>query len=201
MDRKLIIQLFLFSIIILISVSVFLFFFNKKEKKKTIQLPDNSEKLASIDKNQSNLISNIEYFSKDSTGNEYAIKAALGEINPMNSDLILMSKVNAIITLSNSEIINIKANTAIYNKFNFETNFSDNVLLNYSSHEILSDNLDLYLEKNIVSISNNIIYNYPGTILKTDKIEIDLTTKNTKIFMLDSSKKISIKSKKKNGNN
>ena len=201
MDRKLIIQLFLFSIIILISVSVFLFFFNKKEEKKTIQLPDNSEKLASIDKNQSNLISNIEYFSKDSTGNEYAIKAALGEINPMNSDLILMSKVNAIITLSNSEIINIKANTAIYNKFNFETNFYDNVLLNYSSHEILSDNLDLYLEKNIVSISNNIIYNYPGTILKTDKIEIDLTTKNTKIFMLDSSKKISIKSKKKNGNN
>ena len=42
------------------------------------------------------------------------------------------------------------------------------------------------------SMYNNIIYKKPGTQLNADRLEIDLITKNTKIFMDDESKKIKI---------
>ena len=196
MDIKLIIQIFFLIIIIFIIFFVYIFFFEKKEDNKTIKINENDRDVVSIDKNTSNIIKNIEYYSKDNAGNEYTIKAELGEIDPTNTDIIIMTNVSAFVILSNSEVINIKSESAIYNKLNYETNFSGNVILNYILHEIFSDNLDLFLNKNTVSISNNIIYKYPGTVLETDRIEIDLTTKDTKIFMLDENEKISIKSNK-----
>ena len=39
---------------------------------------------------------------------------------------------------------------------------------------------------------NNIIYNKPGTELFADRLEIDLLTKNSKIFMDNNSEKIKI---------
>ena len=43
-----------------------------------------------------------------------------------------------------------------------------------------------------MTISKNIIYKNLDTKLEADKIEIDLLTKNTKIFMDDKSKKIKL---------
>ena len=42
----------------------------------------------------------------------------------------------------------------------------------------------------------NIVYNKPGTQLTADRLEIDLITKNTKIFMDNKSEKIKIINKK-----
>ena len=39
---------------------------------------------------------------------------------------------------------------------------------------------------------NNLVYNKPGTNLTADRLEIDLITKNTKIFMDKKSEKIKI---------
>ena len=46
------------------------------------------------------------------------------------------------------------------------------------------------LEKDLILISNNVVLEKPGFNLKADRVEIDLITKNSKIFMNDSTKKV-----------
>ena len=50
-------------------------------------------------------------------------------------------------------------------------------------------------------ISKNVIYTNLENILKADVIEIDIKTKDTKIFMYESTKRVNIKSKNLNDNN
>ena len=45
-------------------------------------------------------------------------------------------------------------------------------------------------------ISKNVIYSNLENILKADVVEINITTKDTKIFMHSDKKKVNIKSKK-----
>ena len=44
-------------------------------------------------------------------------------------------------------------------------------------------------------ISRDILYNNLDTILKADVIELDIKSKDTKIFMYEKEKKVNIKSK------
>ena len=103
-----------------------------------------------------------------------------------------MQTVTATINLKNATLINISSKSAIFNKDTYDTQFSTNVLVLYEGHTIQSDNLDLFLQRNLALISNNITYINLNTKLQADKIEIDLLTKNSKIFMNESSKKIKI---------
>ena len=50
-------------------------------------------------------------------------------------------------------------------------------------------------------ISRNVIYTNSDNILKANVIEMDVKTKDTKIYMYESKKKVNIKSKNSNGNN
>ena len=103
-----------------------------------------------------------------------------------------MTNVVATINMKNSKPITISSDTAIFNNVNYDTNFSKNVFVTYEEHIITSDNLDLIFEKNLATISKNIIYKNLNTVLEADKVEIDLITKNSKIFMNDKSKKVKI---------
>ena len=84
----------------------------------------------------------------------------------------------------------------VYNSINHDTKFFNGVSIHYSDHNIESDNLNLSFNKKIASISDNIIYKNLDNTLQADKIEIDLNTKNSKIFMYDKSKNIKIINKK-----
>ena len=50
-------------------------------------------------------------------------------------------------------------------------------------------------------ISKKVIYTNESNILKSDVIEINIETKDTKIFMYEDNKKVNIKNKNQNGNN
>jgi hypothetical protein len=50
----------------------------------------------------------------------------------------------------------------------------------------------LLFKKNLAYISDEILYKNLNTQLQADKIEVNLLTKNLKIFMNDKSKKIKI---------
>jgi hypothetical protein len=63
-------------------------------------------------------------------------------------------------------------------------------------HKATSENLDISFNDNLASMYNNIIYNKPGTSLKADRLEIDLITRNSKIFMDNKTEKIKIIDKK-----
>ena len=103
-----------------------------------------------------------------------------------------MKDVVAIINIKNSTPIKISAKNALYNNVNYETNFYEDVLVSYENHAINSNNLDLIFQKNLATITNNIVYKNLNTKLQADKIEIDLITKNSKIFMNNKFDKINI---------
>ena len=55
--------------------------------------------------------------------------------------------------------------------------------------------MDILFDKNLAALYENLIYENNKTKLQADRLEIDLISKNSKIFMYDNSKKISIVSK------
>ena len=188
MNKKSLLQLFLIIIILLTS---FFFFKTYIVKKDThVVLENTFNEIDSEEK--SNLVYNIQYITRDEDGNSYILESDTGELNDDQKELIVMRGVKAIIESENSEQIIIYSNNAKYNKLSKNTNFYTNVIINFGSNHVTSDKLDFIFEKNLVIISKNIIYKNMDTKLEADKIEIDLLTKNTKIFMDDKSKKIKL---------
>ena len=190
MNKKIIIQSILFfNILILISL-----FFFKYFSKNNFKSSDNKEnKPTSVSKeNFANIIENIEYKSSDETGNQYNIKAEYGEILNESKNLILMKNVTAKIIFNYNEEIIITSKKAIYNTLNYDTNFEENILIRYANHSITSNNVDLLFKDNKVKIYNEIDYNNLNTNLLADNAEIDLLTKNLRIYM-NNNKKINIK--------
>jgi hypothetical protein len=183
MLNKTFLQLFLFIVIFLISFFFLKIYFIKKNitnTSKNVETINNEKKL---NEKKSNLIYNIEYVSELKDGDFYVISSEFAEIIHNKTELIKMKKVIATINLNSSMPIKIYADNAIYNDINNNTNFYGNVLMTYNMHIINSDNLDLMFEKNLVVLSNNIIYKNLNTKLEADKIEVNLITKSSKIFM------------------
>ena len=143
----------------------------------------------------SNIIENVKYTTKDKDGNEYIITALTGEIDYSNPDILFLTKVRAVINLNNSDKITIVSKYGKYNSKNFDTIFSKNVIINYLDNKINGEYLDFSLERNSMIISKNVIYTNLKNILKADVVEIDVKTKDTKIFMYEDEKKVNIKSK------
>jgi len=190
MIKKSILQIFLLLIVIILGFFVYNKYFNNKKLNnslKTTQVIENNKSVA-----EANIIYDIEYSSYDSYGGKYIIKANRGKINNDKKDLILMEGVTAIITPKNSLPINFKSNEALYNNTNYNTKFYGDVLVTYIEHEIRSDNLDLDFDLNLANISDNVFYKNLNTSLKSDRISIDLLSKDTKIYMNDKFKKIKI---------
>jgi|TARA_B110000261_G_scaffold162481_1_gene206175 hypothetical protein len=198
MNKKIIIQSILFFIIILF-IGLFIFKFlveteAKNNKAKKIELSTDTNK------NFSNIIENIEYKSNDNRGNQYIIKAKYGEIVNENSNLLLMSDVEAIIIFSDYEKVTITSSGAIYNIINYDTNFKENITIKYAEHNMTSNNADLLFKDHRVKIYNDINYNNLNTDFFADVMEIDLLTKKLKIYMNSQNKKIKA-TYKNNGNN
>ena len=107
-----------------------------------------------------------------------------------------MNDVKATIYLVDSSPVVIISKYANYNKMDHETNFFKDVEVNHLIHKATSQNLDLSFTTNLAIMYNDIVYNKPGTKLIADRLEIDLITKNSKIFMDSKSKKIKIIDKK-----
>ena len=188
MQKKILLQIFLFLLIVIIAITFFKFYYNPDSliSETNLKIKNNDEK------NKNNLMENINYVAADKIGNKYNIRSDFAEFNPDQPELILMNKVKGVIELNNSNPIIIFSDDAIYNKVNHDTNFFNNVMVEYGDHQILSKNLDLFFESNLASLSKNIIYKSLNTELRADKIEIDLITKNSKIFMDEKTKKVKV---------
>jgi len=195
MNKKVLIQITLFAAIILVLILVFFIYKNEnktifKKKMDIKEIPFEKDKAK-----ESNIIKNIEYFSKDKNDNQYKIKSEYGKIDPNQPNLILMENVLAEMILKDSEPIVISSDFAIYNNINYDTNFYKNVNLKHINHKINCEKIDLSFNDNLVLISNNVIYKNLNTELKADKIKINLLKKDMKIFMNENEKKVKIETK------
>ena len=173
----------------------FYYYFYKNNKiNDKVSKKNNTEVLITDD--SANVIKNIFYTSTDSLGNKFEIKAKTGKVKLSNQNLVYMNDVTAIVKLVNSSPININSKSAEYNKKNHETKFKENILINHLDHNIKTENLYLSFEKNLATAYDKVIYSNNNTKLYADMLEIDLITKNSKIFMNEDYKKINIFTKK-----
>ena len=106
-----------------------------------------------------------------------------------------LTKVSGLIELIDSDDIIITSDYGKYNSQNFDTIFSKNVMINYLDNKIIGEYLDFSLEKNLLLVSKRVVYTNLENILKADAIEMNIKTKDTKIFMYEEKKKVNIKSK------
>ena len=204
MWKKISIQLILLSIVFFSIYYVYKFYFKTKDNIKIDQSDivqnnssddiNNNKSNFDID-NQNNLIKNLSYFSKDNLGNEYIIESKYSELNLDNVDIISMESVSAKIIMANSKPIYVTSNFAKYNNENYETTFTDNVLIVYLDNKIRCEKFYISIENNFANVTDNVIYENPKGKLIADTIEIDLITKNSKIFMIDKSKKVMVLNK------
>ena len=195
MKRERIVKIFLiFLLILFVSIWVYSKYFKKVEVVETL------EQVTKDTIYSSNIMENVNYSSKDLDGKEYIISAIQGEIDYANPNIIFLTQVKALIKLKNSETITITSEYGKYNTENYDTIFSKNVKINYQDHEIMGEYLDFSLERDLMTISKKVTYSNLNNILKADVIEVDIESKNTRIFMYEKDKKVKIKNKK-NGNN
>ena len=144
---------------------------------------------------KSNILKNIKYTSKDEEGNIYEIYAKKGVLDLIDPNITSMDEIVAKIFIVDGSVINIESKHAIYNRKNYNTNFSGNVRLKYLSHYVNCEKVDILFDKNLAALYENLIYKNKKTRLKADRMEVDLITKNSKIFMYNNNNKISIVSK------
>ena len=193
MNKKILIQLFLFSLFLFLSIFSYYKYFNI-ESQNVIEATE--DRNLNKKKDETNLITDLRYFSIDDNGNKYEITSEFGEMGTNNLDIILMTNVKAVIDIYNSEPIIITSNFAKYNVKNYDTKFKENVLVKHVDNKLNGENLDLSFQNNLLLMYNNIIYQNSDTKLLADKIEIDLITKDSKIIMNDKKSKIKIIRKK-----
>ncbi len=185
-------------ILILLVIIVLISFINFSQKKTSLKIIENTTEEKSF---SSNIIKNVSYVSEDAKGNKYTINAYQGEIDLANSDLIYLTDVIALIDLIDSENIEITSDYGKYNITNYDTIFSKNVIINYQYNKITGEYLDFSFDRESMIVSKEVVYTNLENILKADVIEVNIETKDTKIFMHESEKQVNIKSKEWYGSN
>jgi len=191
MNYKIVIQLLLLTLVVFL---IFYFYKDYLNKQNQITLNELSNNI-DIKGLQNNVVKDIEYKRiYNSTGDEFLIKAFYGEFIDDNNEMIILTGVNALINRNDGSSVYIKSDKAKYNTINNNTNFMNNVELTYLDNKINSNFLDIIFSQNLIQAYGNLVYQNIDYKLFADKMELEIDTKNTKIFMFDNSK---VKIKKK----
>ena len=189
MKKNKIVKIFFIFFITFAFFLIFLKFFKTENK-----VEKNEQIITEKEVYSSNILENVNYSTKDADQNEYLITALKGEIDYTNPNIIYLTNVKAEIKLNNSDNIVIVSDFGKYNSDNFDTIFSKNVLISYLDNKINSEYLDFSMNRNTMVISKNVIFNNLKNILEADVIEMNIKTKDTKVFMYEKNKQVNIKS-------
>ena len=190
MNKKSGLQVVMILVIILISLWFYLKYFTKnfEDVKETRVI----EKIDENKNSTSTYIDDINYVSIDAKGNKYEITAKQAEIKIDNSDVMFLTDVIAFIFIKDKDTVKITSNFGKYNTINYDTIFSENVIVVYPGHKITGEYLDFSFLTDLGIFTTNVIYTGEKTNLFADKIEMNLTTKDTKIFMNNDGEKVLI---------
>jgi len=192
MKNKILLQLCLVVLLAIITIIFFQKYFINIDIMDTTGNKNTDIKNNETMRDASNLIDNFRYIVEGKNGDKYELKSEQAIINLEQPELVFMNSVHGTMSSNNSSETNIFAENGIFNKTTYETSFDTNVTLFYKDNIIKSDKLDFYFKKNLAIITDNINYKNLNTELQADKIEVDLVTKNTKIFMYNKTEKVKI---------
>ncbi len=193
MNKKLLAQV---ALILLTGFIIFIFIniYNNTKNNRTNNNIEKKKYSLEIDSNKDGeeSIKGLEYLSKDINGNIYNIKAESGIIDEQNPDIINLTNVKAELKFDKDKVVKVSSNKAIYNNYNYDTIFIDNVILDYEVHKIYCKKMVAKFSENIAVLSENLIYENLSTKLFADQMEVDLLLRNTEISMFNKKKRIKI---------
>ena len=200
MRKNIIIQIILIITVFFI-LFIFLnkyFFSNETSSRKT------TSAVKEISKD--NLIKNLEYNSINDNGDKYELSADYGKIDTDNPEILYLTKVEGYLTSENNHKITISSENAKFNNKSFETTFMTNVKIITNEEQIYGDELYIVfnldkeeLKKRPLKIENKAILSNNIRIIRStyemeaDVVEIDLITKNSKVYMHNKNEKVIIK--------
>ena len=203
-NKKTIIQVSLVLILILINFIVFNYYYRADSKKDQAEITQNDLSKKNIKTNTNDIIENLKYTSNNARGDIYELFAEFGEADLDKPNLMFLTNVKGRIISKNKPDVLLVSNFANFNTKTFETTFIKNVKITRHDEIITGNELYLVLdleesdlkenlnkEKNLLRMSQNVLFKKPGYSLKADIVEIDLITKNSKIYMENSVKKVS----------
>ena len=192
---------FVIKILFGLSAIIIIFFFSHKLFNKEKGTSVENEAIVEEKVSATNIIQDVSYSSNDAKGNKYVLNADEGQIDLNNDKVIFLTSVKATIIMASGEIINIQSKFGKYNIDNYDTIFSENVLIEYKDNNIKGNYLDFSLNRNSLIISKNVVYLNQKNLLRADVVEINISTKDAKIFMYEEEKRVKIKSNWNHGSN
>ena len=203
MRKKTFIQVILIIFLVFLTYLVFKKYYIKNEMDTELIKKGDTISKNESQKTEKNLIKDISYTANNSKGDIYLLLADTGEIYMDNQELMFLTEVMGTITLHDGITVTIKSDFANFNTKSFETTFINNVIVEREEEKITGNELYLVLERdekeaqdltgkdeNLIRMSRNVIYKKPGYNLSADILEIDLITKNIKIYMMNEYKKV-----------
>ena len=196
---KKVIQLILFLFLIFISTIFYFTYFNQNkkseiylDKKLNESYNENNESLES----KNNLIKNLKYEVNLDKNSKYIITAKLSEISYENNvEIVKMQDVIAIFIDETNAPLTVTSKYANYNNTNYNTNFNENVRIEYINNVILSEKMDLNFNTDIITIYENVQYEGLEGTIESDYAKINLITKKINIYMDNNEDKVKVKTK------
>ena len=192
---------FVIKILFGLSAIIIIFFFSHKLFNKEKGTSVENEAIVEEKVSATNIIKDVSYSSNDAKGNKYVLNADEGQIDLNNDKVIFLTSVKATIIMESGEIINIQSKFGKYNINNYDTIFSENVLIEFEDNKIKGNYVDFSLNRNSLIISKNVVYLNQKNLLRADVVEINISTKDAKIFMYEEEKRVKIKSNWNHGSN
>ena len=183
----------------LVIVGIILFFFTyySSDKDKIVDIDKNIlvGGVSQLTKEISNIIENVEYVGSNNKGTFFELNAAIAEIKYDKPNISHLQDVFVVIKLSNLRTIRIRSDKAVFNKISNDCEFFGNVEITEQDNIITSDNLDLYMSKNLITVYNHVQYNGIKGFLIADKMDIDMLKNEANIFMFNKKNKVQVKYK------
>ena len=132
-----------------------------------------------------NLTKEIEYVTTNKKGDILKILADYGKSNISDSNILNLEGVAGVFSSLDKSQINITSEFAEYNYQNQNSKFYKNVIIYYDNKIIKCDNLDLDMGENIAVAYNNVVVKDNSSIMKAQKITMNIITKDISINSKD----------------
>tara|TARA_B100002051_G_C16563232_1_gene548660 strand:- start:115 stop:885 length:771 start_codon:yes stop_codon:yes gene_type:complete len=138
------------------------------------------------------VVKDIEYLTTDKKGNKYKILATSGRTNSEDKNVLDLDNVRGVITSKDKSKVYIVSDYAEYNSSKLQSNFYQNVIINYEDKQINCDYFDVDMKTNIAIAYNNVVVTDPQSIMKAGKIILDIETKVININPINKGNKVKV---------
>ena len=185
-----------FCLVIAASMLFFLTYYSKdKEKIVKIYENDQSDNATKLSEDTSNVIEKVNYAGTNNKGTFFELNAAIAKIKSDEPNISYLEDVFVIIKLGDLRTIHIRSDEAMFNKISNDCQFFGHVKVTEKENLITSDNLDLRMSKNLITVYNNVKYNGIKGFVIADKVDIDILKNEAKVFMFNKSDQVKVKYK------